>query len=148
MKTFITAKAKLKEVEMFGVLKQAKDGFVYLDISNDIINGLFSILNSDDKEKPPYNLKSFNTVGAHISVIGTDEYNDNGIGEIEELGEEINFNPNKFYQVNPESWDEMKKVYFLSVKSPDIEKIRKKYGLSKKMNGHEFHITFAVEKND
>ena len=146
MKTIITAKAKLKEIEMFGVLKQAKDGFVYLDISNDIINGLFSILNSDDKEKPPYNLKSFNTVGAHVSVIGTDEYNDNEIGKIEELGEEVIFKPDKFYQVNPEGWEEMEKVYFLSVKSPRLEEIRKKYGLIKKQNDNEFHITFAVER--
>ncbi len=109
MKTIKTKKyAKLKEVNLKGVLKKTKDNFVYLDISNDIINGIMPLLDYDNIEKPPYNLKSFNNVGAHISVIGTDEYNDNDIGEIEELGQEFNFTFKNIKSANPDGWDEIK----------------------------------------
>ncbi|HUS48858.1 MAG TPA: hypothetical protein VMZ91_01730 [Candidatus Paceibacterota bacterium] len=147
MKIIETKKfAQLKEVKLKGILKKTKDDFVYLDISNDIINGFIPMLNYEEVDKPPYNLKSFNNVGAHISVIGTDEYKDNEIQEIKEIGQEFEFSLKDFKMTNPKGWDEMKKVYFLRVDSPELERLRKKYKLSKLIEGHDFHITIGVEK--
>jgi hypothetical protein len=146
MKTIITKRAQLKDVKLTGILKKTKDNFVYLDIPNDVINGLFLLLDYDDAEKPPYNLKSFNNVGAHISIIGTDEYKENNLEEVEEIGQEFNFTFKDIKSANPHGWDEMKKVYFIRVESPELEELRSKYGLSKKVDGHEFHITIGVEK--
>ena len=139
--------AQLKEVKLKGILKKTKDNFVYLDISNDIINGFVSMLDYEGVDKPPYNLKSFNNVGTHISVIGTDEYEDNNIEEIKEIGEEFNFTFKDIKFTNPDGWDGVKKVYFIRVNAPDIEKMRVKYNLSKKIDGHDFHITIGVENN-
>ena len=146
MKIIFSKKAKLKAVQLKGVLKQTKDNFVYIDISNNVINGLLPLLDYDNVKKPPYNLKSFNNVGAHISVIGIDEYNDNDIEEIEELGEEFNFTFKDFKRTNPDGWDEMKQVYFVTVDAPELKKLRKKYKLPELANGHQFHITIGTEK--
>ncbi|KKM60261.1 hypothetical protein LCGC14_1543610 [marine sediment metagenome] len=147
IKIIKTAKyAQLKEVKLRGILKKTKDNFVYLDISNDIINGFISILDDEGINKPPYNLKSFNNVGAHISVIGIDEYKNNEIKEIKEIGQEFNFVLKDLKTTNPKGWDEMKKIYFLRVDAPELEELRNKYKLSKLIEGHDFHITIGVEK--
>lgn len=138
--------AQLKEVELKGTLRKTKDNFVQLDISNNVINGFMSMLDYEDVDKPPYNLKSFNNVGAHISVISTDEYRDNEIKQIKEIGEEFNFIFKDIKFTNPEGWDEMKKVYFIRINAPELEKLRERYNLPKKMGGHDFHITIGVEK--
>jgi len=134
-----TKYAQLKDVKLKGVLKKTKDNYVYLNISNDVINGLISLIDHDEVEKPPYDLKSFNSVGAHISVIGTSEYKDNDLENIKEVGQEFNFT---FKNIK----DEMKKVYFVQVDAPELKKLRTKYGLPKLIDGHEFHITIGVEK--
>ena len=145
MKIIISKKARLKEVKLKGILRKTKDNFVYLDISNNVINGFMPML-GDEVDKPPYDLKSFNNVGSHISVIGQDEYKDNDLGKIKEIGQEFEFKFKDVKSVDPDGWDEMKNVYFIRVNSPDLEKLRNKYNLSKKIDGHDFHITIGVEK--
>jgi DNA-binding PadR family transcriptional regulator len=66
--------------------------------------------------------------------------------EITELGEEFNFKLGKFYSIEPKGWKEMERVWFVSIDSPDLEKLREKYGLTKKLNENEFHFTCAVRK--
>jgi len=136
-----------KEVFLVGTLKKTVDNFIYLDISNDIIEGLRSMLpEEDDAKKPPYDNKENRGIGAHVSVIYTDEYNEKDLGVIKELGKEYKFTTGKVHSVNPEKWDEISKVWFMDVASPDLEKLRQKYGLSKLLNVHTFHISFAVKK--
>ncbi len=143
MKIIISRKSK--EVQFKGVLKKTPDNFFYIDIPENFASGLYSMM-EEDADKPPYNLKAFNSVGAHISVIGTDEYKDNDLGEIKEVGKEFNFTLEDVNSVNPQGWDDMKRVWFLSVKSKELEDFRESYGLPKKVKKHEFHITFSVDK--
>lgn len=138
--------SRKKQVSLVGTLKRTKDNYVYLDLPNNILNGLYSMLSDDEAEKPPYNLKSFNSVGAHISVIGINEYKDNDLEEIKELGKEFEFKTGNIYSVNPDGWDEMSSVWFMDIDSPDLEKLRQKYGLPKLIENHNFHISFAVKK--
>ena len=93
-----------------------------------------------------YNRKSFNNVGAHISVIGITEFKEAELKQIGEVGNEFEFTIDGLHSVKPEGWDEMERVWFISVKSEELEDLRKKYGLSPKSHGHEFHITWAVKK--
>jgi hypothetical protein len=138
------AKKELDNVELKGKLKQTKDGFTYADISNNVIHGLFTLINNDNKEKPPYFGRD--GIGAHISIISDEEITEDI--KIEELGEEISFTLGSVYSTKPEGWDEMKRVWFVSVDSPEIKKLRKKYKLPEtyKDKGHDFHITIAVER--
>lgn len=129
----------LKDVALYGRLKKNKDGFVYLDVPDDIIDVFYKMLDEKNKEKPPYD-----KTGAHISVMYSDE--SENIEKIEEIGSKFNFRMKDVYFVNPEGWDEMDRVWFIQVDSQALENLRRKYGLSKKLNGHEFHITFAVRK--
>jgi len=139
-------KSRLVSVSLKGKLKQTNDGFVYLDISNNVINGIFSLIDEDDIEKPPYDLGKYNGLGAHISVMNQDEFKEPT--EIKEIGRDFSFKLDKMHSTRPEGWDDMERVWFLSVQSPELEKLRKKYKLPKsyKGKGHDFHITIAVRK--
>jgi hypothetical protein len=147
MNWYKIAKNKKKEISLSGTLKKTPNNFVYLDISNDIMNGLFEMLDEEKGvKKPPYNQKSFNNVGAHITVIGSTEFEEKNIGKIEEIGRSYEFETKKSYSVNPDGWDEMERVWFMGVSSPDLEKLRKKYNLSSLPDGNDFHITFAIKE--
>ena len=129
---------KLKDVKLVGKLKQTKDGFTYLDIPDNVITALFALIDKDGIVKPP----PYST-GAHISVMDDKEVQDI---DIKELGQEFNFTMGEMKSTKPEGWEEVDRVYFVQVYSEELEKLRKKYGLSKKLKGHEFHITIAIEK--
>jgi len=134
---------KLQNVSLTGKLKQADNGFVFLDINDDLMKGLFALIDKDGIQKPPYFQKQYNEVGTHVSIMYEDETKDL---DIKEIGKEFNFELGEFKTTNPKGWDEMKGVYFVQIHSKELEKLRKKYKLPKKLNGHEFHITIAIEK--
>jgi len=139
------AKSRLRSVPLTGTLKQTKDGFVYLKIPNNVINGLFACIDEEDIQKPPYNIGKYKNTGAHISVMYSDELKEKNT-EIKEIGENISFKLGKFYSTNPEGWAEMERVWFVTVESPELERLRKKYKLTKKLDSHEFHLTCAIRK--
>lgn len=141
---FLKIGGRLETVPLFGVLKQASDGYVYVDVSNNFIHGIFPLIKEKDIEKPPYFESKYQRVGAHISVMKSEEVEE--IEEIEEIGEEFTFKLGGLKSVEPEGWDDVERVWFIQVESPELEQLRKKYGFSKKLNGHEFHITVAVKK--
>jgi hypothetical protein len=141
-------KSRLISVPLCGTLKCTDDGFYYLKISNDVIHGLFALIDEENIEKPPYDLGGYKDIGAHISVMSQDEL-DKDI-DITDVGKEFSFKLGKFYSTKPENWDEMERVWFVSVISPELENLRKKYKLPKtyKGKGHDFHMTVAVRKKN
>jgi hypothetical protein len=140
----LASKTKLKPVKLKGKLKQQKNGWCYIDVSNDVIHGFFSLIDEEGIEKPPYFDKG--GVGAHISAISDEELEGKDI-KIKEIGEEINFELGEVFSTKPDGWDEMEKVYFISVDCPELKEIRKKYKLpaTYKGKGHDFHITVAIK---
>ena len=142
----VAYKSRLISVPLKGKLQQTKDGFVYLDISNNVINGLFTLIDEDDIEKPPYDLGKYNGLGAHISVMNQDEFKEKT--EIKEIGKEFHFKLDKLYSTKPEGWQEMERVWFLAVDAPELEQLRKKYKLPRTYQGkgHKFHLSVAVRK--
>ena len=107
------------------------------------MEGLFQLIDEDGLEKPPYHRKKYNSIGTHISVMTEEETKDL---TIKEVGREFNFALGDLKSTNPEGWDEMETVFFVNIHSEDLQKLRAKYNLPKKLDGHEFHITVAVEK--
>ena len=132
------------DVKFKGILKRTPDGFYYINIPNDIIDGFRSATGKKVK-RPPYFSRKYGKVGAHISVIGSSESEDS---DIKEVGKEFEYTITGAKHLKPEGWDEMKQVFFIVVKSPALEKLRKKYKLPAKQHGHEFHITFAVQSRE
>jgi len=137
-----------KGVKFVGTIKRQDDGFSYVKVDDEIINGLFAAMDkSDGAVKAPYFDKD--GIGAHISFISSEEGEKMKGVKIKELGDVVHFELGEIVSLNPEGWDEMDKVWFVQVKCPELSKIRKSYGLPATYNGsgHKFHITFAVKKN-
>lgn len=132
----------LKEAEKLpktGILKQRKN-YVYLALDNQYIHSLYPIIeNFDNKsQKPPYFRKD-DPIGAHVSVMYEEE---TANLNIEEVNRSFNFTLNKLKLVESKG----KPYYVLEIESPELEKLRLKYGLTKLLNGFKFHITVAIKE--
>lgn len=122
-----------------GVLTEKNDGFVYLKVDDRYINQLLFRLPYHQYAMPPY-FRRPNAPGAHISVFYTDERNQTG--KISEIGQKYSFKITGIALVPPKSHEYL----VLEVEAPDLEQLRKKYGLSPLLKGHKFHITVGKKK--
>ena len=132
-----------KQEKIKGRLMQTEDGFLYVDLPDQLLDAFTAMIDDPKAKKPPYHTKKMNNVGAHVSVAYKDEMKDK---EIKELGDEFYCGIKGFVSLDPEGWNEMDRVWFLELDAPDLKKLRKSYGLSEKLNGHEFHATVAIRK--
>lgn len=124
------------ELPTTGVLKQNKDGYVYLKLPDKYVYKLFPMIKRHGF-KIPGSIRRHSMPGAHISVFYKGE--SNKIGTIKELGNEYSFDPQRIKRVRTGR----KEYIILEVASPQLEKLRIKYGLSPKLLNHEFHVTLA-----
>lgn len=131
--------------EFTAELKQNENGFVYLDIPDEYIHELFEILGETGAEIPPYFGKG--KAGAHISVILSQEAAGKEGLFIEEIGQKFTFRIVQTDTLAPDGFAGVKAVSFLTVASPELEKLRAHYGLSPRLGEtHDFHLTFAITK--
>lgn len=131
-----------KQEKIKGRLMQTEDGFLYIDLPDELLEAFTAMIDDPKAKKPPYHTKKMNNVGAHVSVAYKDEMEDK---EVKELGDEFYCGIKGFVSLDPEGWNEMDRVWFLELDAPELEDLRKSYGLSKKLNGHEFHATVCVK---
>jgi hypothetical protein len=130
-----------KPVPLFGTLCD-NNGYIYLKIDNRIIVPFLSLISDGSVKSPKEVTEKSKDVGAHITIMKKDESEGK---DIKEIGEEFEFYLTGLESVKPDGWEEVKKVYFLTVDSEQIEKLRTKYKLPPKIKGHNFHITVGVE---
>ncbi len=133
-----------------GKLMLSGSGWILLSVPNAFARGAFDALGEPGTELPPgADGKAFN---AHISVIRPEEMEEHNIDPetIVERGHEFTYTTGAVKTVKPAGWSDMSTVWFLEVKSPSLENLRKSYGLTArpKNNQHEFHISFAVRKRN
>ncbi len=121
-----------------GKLVQQADGYAYVKVDDRYIHDLFPLLSIPGFEKPHY-FRRPDAPGAHISVFYENEH-----VKIKESGQTFNFSLRNIVEVQA---GKDKAYIVLVVDAPDLEKLRQKYGLRPKLNGHEFHITIAKSKN-
>lgn len=133
-----------KDFQLVGTLKQAPDGFVYIDVPDELLLGFLQAIGDKKAKKPPYFTRKYNNIGAHISVIYCDELEGN---EIEEIGNEYKYTISNLQSIKPQHWKGVNRIWLLNVKCPELQNLRAKYGLSKKIQGHDFHITVAMNKS-
>ncbi|EFB40102.1 hypothetical protein pah_c265o004 [Parachlamydia acanthamoebae str. Hall's coccus] len=123
------------QFSMEGELVAKSDGFVYLKVDDAYIHTLFPMLELEDGyDKPPY-FRTEGAPGAHISVFYVDE----NITP-EEIGQIFQFELKQIVIVQP---SKTASYVVLQVESPELEALRKKYGLSPKLLGHDYHISLA-----
>lgn len=119
-----------------GKLVIKSDGFGYIKVDDAYIHELFPLLgvSEDGFKEPPY-FRSEDSPGAHISLFYVDE-------EVnpEEAGQTFPFELVDIVVVNPSKYNS---YIVFEVKSPALEDLREKYGLERKLHGHEFHISLA-----
>jgi len=132
-----------QNIPLTGTIKMDSRGYIYLKLSDSYIIDIYSYLNQKQIDMPPY-FDQQKPFGAHISVVLPQEERQRIVPE--EIDCDIEFEITGSYFAEPENWYEMKYVWFLTIKSPSLESLRTKLGLSSKINDEEFYITFAVQK--
>lgn len=120
-----------------GVLKNLK-GFVYVDLDDAYIHELVGLIGEGFLEPPYFGTEDL--VGAHITVAYPEEM---GERVVEECGQVIHFTPKECHVVHPPKWEGIDQVCFVTVEAPELDQIREKYGLPKRV--YEFHITIGIK---
>ena len=128
-----------------GVLKQNKEGLIYLDIDNRFISSLIPYLKAFGLVRPPYFNLFSSPDGAHIPVIPAREAEFQYLPPLAEIGGEFSFEIQGLFSIEPSIWPEVEQVWFFKLQSPELEKLRKKYFLPSVPGGHSFHIAVAVK---
>lgn len=123
-----------------GILKEQKGGFVYLKVDDGYINQLFDKLSYAGYLKPPY-FRQPTSPGAHISIFYEDERPQTG--KISEIGHSFSFKIIDLAFVPAKT----RRYLVLQVESPELMRLRQKYGLSPLLKGHSFHITIAEKRS-
>jgi hypothetical protein len=93
-------------------------------------------LKKEGYRKPSFFQDPPNSCGAHIKVFRADEK-----VALEEIGQTFRFNPSNIVITRRAKTDA--ELVVLQVRSPDLEKLREKYGLSPKLPNREFSITIG-----
>ena len=97
-------------------------------------------------ELPPYFGKG--RAGAHVSVMSAKEAEDLGGLRVEEVGKEQTFRIACVDSVKPDGFGgAVDRVHYLTLSCPELESLRTRYGLTPKMDGHDFHYTFGIERS-
>lgn len=122
-----------------GVLTEGSDGYIYLKVDDNYINQLFPILSNRNYIKPPF-FRRPQSPGAHVSVIYVDERHQTG--SINEIGQIYSFKVTGLNAVPAKTLE----YIVLEIDAPELENLRKKYGLSPLLKNHPFHITIAKKK--
>lgn len=122
-----------------GILKQGPDGYVYLKVPEKVVYKLFPYVKEPGFTLPSH-IKRHTKVGAHLSVFYKKEAA--RIGPIQELGQTYSFEPKRIRHVRAGA----KEYIILEVYSPQLEQLRRHYGLAPKLMNHEFHITLAEKR--
>jgi len=123
-----------------GRLAIKSDGFVYLKVDDEYIRTLFPMLGLVKKgyREPPY-FRSKDSPGAHISVF----YEDENVSP-KEIGQTFHFDLKDIVIVHP---SKNTSYAILEVESPELEKLREKYGLKPHIRGHKYHISLGKKNN-
>lgn len=145
-------KAAAGPPQLKGKLYLSSSGFLLLSVPNAIGRGAFDALNEAGIELPLS--ETSGQYNAHVTVMRPEEIKSlGGPGKITERGHEFGYSLGKIKDFNPIGWTEMNRCWVLEVRSPDLEKLRKSYGLTplpvhpKNNEAMQFHITFAVRRS-
>ena len=142
-----TKRAASRSYDMAGRLYLSGSGYLLLTVPNAIVRGVFDTLDEQGIELPP---SSDGQLKAHITVMRPEEVKDT-VGDpdkISERGHTFRYSLGKLKSFSPSGWLEMSKVWVIEVKSPELEKLRKSYGMTKLPNDNKFafHISVAVRR--
>jgi hypothetical protein len=120
--------------------------WIMLAVPNALVHGVFSAMSEAGIELPK---TSAGRVEAHITVLRPEEITAlGGPAKVTERGKQFHYRLGGLVTVEPEGWPEMAQVWMLRVHSPELQALRRSYGLSSlpAEGRHDFHITVAVRR--
>lgn len=129
-----------------GTLYLSDRGWILLTVPNAMVRGMFQAMHEPGTELP---FDKDGGLNAHISVFRPEELESlGGPDHVTERGKTFTYTVGRVYSVEPGGWAEMSKVWYLKVHSPELQTLRRSYGLSPLPNDgkYDFHITVAVRK--
>lgn len=130
-----------------GELYLSDSGWVMLRVPNGLVRASFDALHELGAELPLKDGK----LNAHITVIRPEELEQiGGADKLTERGHTFHYNLGPIQVVEPQGWDDVSKCWYIRVHSPELEQLRKSYGLTARPNNneHAFHITIAKRRKN
>lgn len=130
-----------------GRLYASESGWILMSVPNALVRGVFSAMREPGIELPPSG--SDGHLNAHVSVMRPEEVEMlGGVDKITERGKSFTYTLGRVYTVEPNGWGDMSRVWFVKVHSPELQELRRSYGLSSLPNDgkYDFHITCAVRR--
>jgi len=130
-----------------GRLHLSSSGWLMLSVPNALVRGIFSAMSEPGIELPPDGPDG--NLNAHISVMRPSDIDlVGGPDALTERGKQYTYTLGRIYAVEPEGWPEMSKVWYVQVHSPELQQLRRSYGLSSLPNDgkYDFHVTVAVRR--
>ena len=142
---FKAAKAPAKSYAMEGELYLSKTGWLMVRVPHSLVRGVFSTINEQGIELPT---NPSGKLEAHISVMRPEELEQIGGPErITERGKAFSYTLGPLRTIAKPADTSLSRVWYVEVKSPDIQALRRSYGLSS--NGKfDLHITAAVRRKN
>ena len=122
----------------YGLLKQTKSGFTYVDVDDRYISESVKVLKPFGFCSPPYFGEGM--VGAHITVLYENEAKEVNI--LDALGTQVHFDIVELKMVEPGGTWGNSKLFIVVVNSDYLNSFREQAGLNE-MN-QEFHITIGT----
>lgn len=127
-----------------GVLRQKRNGLVYLDISNEFTYGILPQV--EGMKRPPFFYRC-DAPGSHIPVILPDEWKKiRYISPIKELGQTFHFDLTGFYSTKYHEHSGIETLWLLTIDCPELSELREKYLLSKTPGGHSFYTIVGIKE--
>lgn len=130
-----------------GELYGSRNKWILLSVPNALVYGVYNAMNEPGIELPPS--KGAGRLNAHISVIRPEELDSiGGVEKITERGKHFTYTLGRLMSTSPDGWPEMDRVWFIHVHSPELQALRRSYGLSSlpKEGQLAFHISVAVRR--
>jgi len=144
-----TATPAIATGRMSGELKLSSSGWALLDVPNSFVRGVFDSMDEPGISLPISSEFGSGKLNAHVSVMDKDEVDDAGGPTVVRASDGRAFRyqlgPMKVVKPKRGSW---KRVWYITVNSPELEAFRKEHGLSARPNKNkfDFHVTVAVIK--
>lgn len=130
-----------QSIDCKGKLVQAKCGYLYLKVPNELITEVVPKLVMPGKMIPTRTHKK--SKGAHISVMVENERCKLPEDILTKLGDkEFSFKVSEIRSFTAKG----ARFWALIVSSPEIEELRQQYGLPGKLKGHDFHISLGKQR--
>lgn len=124
-------------------------GYLIVEVPNAFVRAVFSQLAVPGIELPPSGPDG--RLRGHISVMRAEEV-EKIPGRISELGKTFRYQLGQLREVRPSGWEDIEKVWFVRVESPELKLLRKSYGLPplpvKGTKEMPLHVSVAIRRRN